>query len=440
MEQVEWQSYRERLAIFFATNLPRIIFFLILGLVVLFFVVNWYFIGTLSEKYREVVDKEARLYTVAITENLRVSELNWAFAEILRKSEFPVIITDLYETPINWKNIPQGPFRKFLHPNYQAMPFYQLPKVDQELLRYWVTELKTKKPALPLEQDGKRSGYLIYGDLTLIRFLSWLPIVEVFFLLLFTVVAWYGFMMIRQSEQGLLWAALAKETAHQMGTPLSSLLGWMELLKMRLSNISDGQKSLEIVQEIEGDVTRLNQVSIRFSQIGSLPKLTLGDLNSLVFKTAAYFKQRLPQLGKKVELKIHTPDLPEIYFNRELIGWVIENLIKNALDSIKASHGYIKVETFYAKAEEAVHITVTDNGRGIDKENWKKIFNTGYSTKKRGWGLGLSLARRIVTIYHQGSIFVEWSSRYHGTQFRVILPIMPERAKKALAEEINKKL
>jgi len=435
IKEIEWQSFRDRMATLLATHFARIVFFFILGLVIFFFVVNWFIINSLSKKYSEVIDKEARLYTIAITENLRSFELNWAFSEILQKSQFPVIVTDPYFTPLNWKNIPERPFRRFVHPTYQTMPYYQLPKEDQELLTWWVDKFKSQKKALPLELNGNKIGYLVYGDLRLIRYLSWLPVFEVVFLLFFTIVSWYGFMMIRQSEQGLLWAALAKETAHQMGTPLSSLMGWMELLKMRLSQSPEQNRSLEIVGEMDGDLSRLNQVSIRFSQIGSVPKLSLGSLNNLVLKTSSYFNQRLPQLGKKVEMKVHTPPLPDIYFNRELIGWVLENLIKNALDSIKGNHGYIKIETLHARAEDCVHITITDNGRGIEKENWKKIFNTGYSTKKRGWGLGLSLARRIITIYHQGSIFVEWSSKYHGTQFRIILPILPDRARKALAEE-----
>lgn len=438
IEKIEWQSLKDRLITTIIANLNKLVFFLVLGLLAFFFLVNWYFIRILSHHYEGVIDQEARLFAVTITDNLRVSELNWAFAEILRKSSFPIIITDPYGNPKNWKNISPGLFRKFQAENFQTSPFYQLPQTDQELLRKIVKNLGKRKQPLPIIHDGITTGYLYYGNVYLLKILKWLPLFEVSFLILFVIIAMYGFQMLRQTEQGLLWVALAKETAHQMGTPLSSILGWLDLLKLRLEQNPGNEKSLDTVNEIAGDVARLNQVSVRFSQIGSLPKLTSQDLNSLVISMTDYFKSRLPQLGKKVELQAYTPPLPHVYFNRELMGWVLENLIKNALDSITSKNGFIKVETFYAKAEDTVHITITDNGRGIERENWKKIFKTGYSTKKRGWGLGLSLARRIITIYHQGSIFVEWSSKYHGTQFRIILPVFPERAKRAEIEKLEK--
>ncbi|MBF0433504.1 MAG: HAMP domain-containing histidine kinase [Fibrobacteria bacterium] len=394
-----------------------------------FFIINWVFIHVLQKQYREVTDKEARLYSIAISEQLHTSELNWVFAEILRKTKFPIIITDKLNQPVNWKNIYRGVIKFEKNRIPETIGYHHLTKRNQDWFKQLIVRLDKKNKPLQLTNKGVIFGYFHYGDISIINVLAWMPFLEFAFLLLFLLFGYYGYQVLRSGERHILWVALAKETAHQMGTPLSSLMGWMELLKSRIMKFPDHEKPMEILNEMDGDISRLTQVSIRFSHIGSLPKLDKQSLNTLVKSTADYFSNRLPQYGKKIELKTDLQKLPDIWINKELLGWVLENLIKNALDSIPHKHGLIKIDTNFKKAENTVYMHVEDNGKGVEKEKWKKIFQTGYSTKKRGWGLGLSLARRIVTIYHSGRIGIVWSEPGKGTKIRIKLPVQPERVK-----------
>ena len=187
------------------------------------------------------------------------------------------------------------------------------------------------------------------------------------------------------------------------------------------------EKSLRVLGEMESDIARLNRVATRFSKIGSLPELKMEDLNDIVQFTVKYFQARLPHLGKRVRIEEKLGEIPEIRLSAELIGWVVENLIRNAVDSIEVSAGLIIISTRYHEDEEAVHITIQDNGKGISREHVKHIFNPGFTTKKRGWGLGLSLCRRIIKDYHDGKIYVEKSQKDVGTVFAMVLPLAPER-------------
>jgi signal transduction histidine kinase len=169
-------------------------------------------------------------------------------------------------------------------------------------------------------------------------------------------------------------------------------------------------------------------VATRFSQIGSTPELKKQDVNEIIGFTAHYFSSRLPHLGKRINIELKLEELPEIWINRELMGWVIENLIRNAVDSIEVEAGLIIISSKYHADEKTVHLSLEDNGKGIPREHVKHIFNPGFTTKKRGWGLGLSLCRRIVNEYHEGKIYVEKSQKDVGTQFEIVLPLAPERS------------
>ncbi len=437
-----WKKYLEKLTITASPKLKGVVLLLTLTFIGAFFLVNWFFINTLSQQYREVTDKEADLYRRIILQNIQGAQFDWAFDEVLLKSKFPMIITDKHKMPFQWKNLPRswwGPDMKRLN---SRISWGVLTNDERSHIKKLLSKMDEKREPLELEISAehfygeKQLLYLHYGDIEIVQYLAWMPLLEFLVLSLVFLIGYFGYITIRSNEQSILWVALAKETAHQMGTPLSSLMGWIELLKFHMSKSSvTNPKDIEIIQAIEGDLSRLNRVSIRFSQIGSLPKLIKQPLNTLVEDTAEYFSDRLPQLGKKVDLQLKLRETPDIWMNAELLGWVLENLIKNALDSLHHKTGSIKIETFYAKVDKMIQITITDTGKGIEKENWKKIFETGFSTKKRGWGLGLSLAKRIITIYHSGDIIVEWSSPWKGTQFLITLPILPEIAKR----EINDK-
>ena len=407
-------------------NIKYILFTSALALLGCFTILNQVFISTLESQALEINDKEARLYAVAISEQLNREEINVIFNEIVRKSQVPMIITDNQNVPINWNNIAHT-FLGRDQGKVPQVPFYYLPKAEQEFLLKLVKQMDRKNKPLELEAEGHNWGFLHYGEFPLVHILAWMPALELFIIFLFCFMGYFGFQIIRSNEQSLLWVGLAKETAHQLGTPISSLLGWIDFLKMKLEGTPDAEKNLRMVGEMESDIARLNRVATRFSQIGSVPELKKQNLNEIIEFTSGYFQSRLLHLGKRIRIELRLEDLPEIWINRELMGWVVENLIRNAVDSIEVEAGLITISTRYSPEEENVRISIEDNGKGIPREHVKHIFNPGFTTKKRGWGLGLSLCRRIVKDYHDGKIYVEKSQKDVGTEFAIVLPLAPER-------------
>lgn len=255
-----------------------------------------------------------------------------------------------------------------------------------------------------------------FGESTLVTQLRFFPYVQMLIAFLFIITAYIGFSQIKRSEQSNIWVGMAKETAHQFGTPLTSLMGWIELLKL---NYSDPDKVLDTAEEINNDVHKLSRITNRFSKIGSKAELKKENVKDSLTEIYEYFSRRLPRLGKKVDLVLQGDDKAEAFINKELFGWVIENLIKNALDAIDHSTGRIVVNVVQVKNK--IEIDVTDNGKGIDLKRRKDVFRPGYSTKTRGWGLGLSLSKRIIEEYHAGKIFVSNSIPGEGTTFKIIL-------------------
>ncbi|KAF0215875.1 MAG: integral membrane sensor signal transduction histidine [Ignavibacteria bacterium] len=210
---------------------------------------------------------------------------------------------------------------------------------------------------------------------------------------------------------------MSKETAHQLGTPISSLMGWNEILKM---NYNNPDKVLDTSEEIESDLSRLNKITKRFSKIGSKPELKSESPFVVIERVVNYFQRRLPHLGKSVVITMSGEKEVEANLNSELFEWVAENLIKNALDAIEHKDG--KIHFLIQKSKSKIEIEISDNGKGIESGNRKDIFRPGFSTKKRGWGLGLSLSKRIIEDYHRGKIFVKSSAVNSGTTFKILLP------------------
>jgi signal transduction histidine kinase len=251
------------------------------------------------------------------------------------------------------------------------------------------------------------SEKIYYRDSDLLNKLQYYPLGLVLILVLFGVIIYLVFKANKIADQNKLWAGMAKETAHQIGTPLSSLLGWVEIL--RLDNASE-----DTVSEIEKDVSRLNTIADRFSKIGSIPKLTKHDI---VKETKTAFDYIQSRSFKQIKFDFIADDKP-IYvdLNLQLYSWVIENLVKNAIDAMQGK-GALSI-TVKQENSTAI-IVVTDSGKGISKRLYKKIFNPGYTTKRRGWGLGLSLTKRIIEDYHKGRIFVKKSEIGKGTTFQI---------------------
>jgi signal transduction histidine kinase len=261
--------------------------------------------------------------------------------------------------------------------------------------------------------------YFHYDDSELISRISLAPFVTVGVLLLFALVGYVGFRNIRRSEQRSIWVGMAKETAHQLGTPLSSLAGWLELMETHRERVEESGDS--ITAEMRKDVARLTQIASRFSQIGSVPELAPGDVRRVLTETVSYFENRGPQFGRH-SFETDFEEVPDVLVNEELMGWALENLLKNSIDAIGGRDGRIAVSVRPPVDGNYVRITIQDNGRGIEPENAARVFEPGFSTKKRGWGLGLAFVKRIVEEYHCGRIHIARSEAGEGTAFEILLP------------------
>ena len=292
---------------------------------------------------------------------------------------------------------------------------------DPFYLNCQVAKYKKMHPPITLTLDSETGDSLhyYYGESLLQRELRYFPLIQLLIVGLFIIVLFVIQRVANKSTQNRLWVGMAKETAHQLGTPLTSLEGWIEILKANYEQeeISSLHNKIQIVQEMDTDIARLKLISDRFAKIGSTPQLESGDIAIQVEKMVAYIKKRA---SDKVSFKVIAVEKPYICsFSKPLLDWVIENLLKNALDAIS---GIGKVEIVLQKTERQVTIDVQDSGKGMPHSHFKKVFTPGFTTKKRGWGLGLALTKRIVEEYHHGSIYVKQSEIEKGTTFRIILP------------------
>lgn len=260
--------------------------------------------------------------------------------------------------------------------------------------------------------------YIYYGYSALVRTLKFFPYIQFGLLTLFLGLGYASLSGIKRNEQSRLWIGMARESAHQLGTPISSLMGWIALLKDSLKE----EQNLNIIHELEKDVERLVSVAERFNKIGSEPELKLTRVGPVLAEVTSYMKRRIPSLGGNVQLISDIEMDAKVRLNVELFKWAIENLLKNAIDAIGMDENQHYVRITSTLTPKGLIIDVEDNGRGIDKRNFREVFSPGFSTKKRGWGLGLSLAKRIVDEYHNGDIFVYKSEPGKGTTFRIVLP------------------
>ena len=258
--------------------------------------------------------------------------------------------------------------------------------------------------------DGLKQN-LYYDDSILLKQLSYFPYIQLFVMILFALIAYVGLVSVKRAEQNKVWVGLSKETAHQLGSPISALMAWMEWLK-----VTDGVEA-GIVADMDKDVKRLSTIAERFSKIGSVPDKELVYINELLSETCDYMSSRI---SSKVKLNLYMPDDAEgVMLCRALVEWVIENLCKNAVD---AMGGEGKIDVTLSTGRKCVYIDVADTGKGIARKEFENVFKPGYTTKKRGWGLGLTLAKRIVEEYHNGAIYVKESEPGVGTTFRIELP------------------
>lgn len=286
----------------------------------------------------------------------------------------------------------------------------ELPEKDAGLfLKNKVRELKSKNPPILIDMQDGTFQYLYYDDSIILKRLLIYPYAQLTVVFIFILIAFLALASTKKAEQNKVWVGLSKETAHQLGTPISSLIAWVEYLRTKEIDPS-------LLKEMEKDVKRLEMIAERFSKIGSNPDPLPVNISDSIRTALNYMETRI---SSKVKIYTHLPDHPVlVLMNDSLFAWVIENLTKNAVDAME---GQGEITFQIEEREKTVRIDITDTGKGIPKSKYKTVFNPGYTTKKRGWGLGLSLVKRIIESYHGGKIFVKNSEVGKGTTFRIEL-------------------
>jgi len=357
-----------------------------------FYYTNWLVKNMAKEERKSIelwAEATQKLASADINSNQDITFLNDI---IIRNTTIPVIITDSLD-----------------HIGYSRNVSFSEKNKDKVLVRE-LHKMKEQNEPIIISISDTEKQYLHYRDSILLENLKYYPIVQFGVIFLFILVAYLAFNSSRNSEQNQVWVGMSKETAHQLGTPISSLMAWVELLKMQ--NIDE-----KLIQEFEKDTERLQKITERFSKIGSIPELIRTDVAETIRSTVEYLKTR--SSGKVKFILDFDPDKRyEAPLNSSLFSWVVENLCKNAIDAMNNS-GTIQVSIL--EKTDQLFIDVSDTGKGISKAYFKTVFQPGFTTKKRGWGLGLSLAKRIVENYHKGKIFLKQSEINKGTTFRIIL-------------------
>lgn len=347
-------------------------------------------IKDLAREEREKIEIWAEATRVLTSEDPSLN-MNLILKIIQGNTSIPVMLCNDQDSVMNYKNI-------------------ELPeKGAEEYLRKKVEELKHKNQPIPIDMEDGTFQYLYYDDSINLKRLLVYPYAQLSVMAVFILLAFIALASTKRAEQNKVWVGLSKETAHQLGTPISSLIAWLEYLKLK-----DIDPTL--LTEMEKDVKRLEMIAERFSKIGSTPEPVPVDICQSINSAVEYMQTRI---SSKVKISIEAPGHPVVVLmNNSLFSWVVENLCKNAVDAMEGQ-GNI---TFHIEEKgKNVRIDVTDTGKGILKSRFKTVFNPGYTTKKRGWGLGLSLVKRIVESYHGGKIFVKSSEIGKGTTFRIEL-------------------
>jgi len=357
-------------------------------------------VSKLAEREKKLIDLAAKGYKEIAGMEFTSSQ-GFLFREIIAaNNSIPVILTDGEGAILSYRNfeVPEG----------------MDAKTTDAFFKKQLEEMRAEYKPIPIEIAGLKQ-FIYYKNSTLIRQLKFYPYLQLAVIGLFILMGYLAFSLSRNAEQNRVWVGLAKETAHQLGTPISSLLAWAEYLRTKPEIMNEG-----IVDEMDKDIQRLLMITARFSSIGSEQKTELIDLVEVVETAVSYLRSRVSQkVNITVSIKQDVGEEVLAYINRPLFEWVIENICKNAVDAM-AGAGKLDLE-ITELPEGNVQMDITDTGKGIPKNQFKRVFEPGFTTKKRGWGLGLTLARRIIEQYHKGKIFVKWSEPGKGTTFRIML-------------------
>jgi K+-sensing histidine kinase KdpD len=377
-------------------------------ILVLLSIGSLFYTNNLVDKLEEREEREVTLYaellrTLTTTDNNE--NVNVIFTVIQEAVDFYQIPT-IYVDENNTNRANQTIEREY-PPNIT-------PQQREKIIDEQLAIMKQEHTPIPVELAPGKTGYIYYSNSFLLTQLRYYPAIQLSVMLLIGYLAYLAFSSARKAEQNRVWVGLAKETAHQLGTPLSSLMAWVEYFR------SDPNIEPYIAEEIEKDVIRLEMITTRFSNIGSVPTMKEEPVAEIVIDFITYLQKRV---SSKVNFTVDNQLVPEqtTSLNKNLFEWVVENICKNAVDAM-GGIGDINVTLQSPPNTNQILIDISDTGKGMTKVNMSKIFNPGFSTKKRGWGLGLTLAKRIIENYHSGKLFVKSSELGKGTTFRIILP------------------
>lgn len=385
-------------------KLTLLIFAMVIGVASLLY--SNYLVKSLSASERT----KAQVWAMSTQSIMTLPDVDDDFISFLfqvRDSlSIPAIITDEDNNIILWRDLDSTKTNSLAEANKKPQLSYDTLYFQRELK---IMQSLHKPIVLQLETKGKWLVY--YHESSALRQLRVFPYIQLSLIGLFLIIAYTVFNSIKKSEQNLVWVGMAKEAAHQLGTPISSLMGWIELIKIKFNAEDD-----KTLNEMERDVQRLEIVADRFSKIGSIPSLTNHNIYRVILNYINYFKVRT---SEKITFILTGDKHVEALINVQLFDWILENLLKNAVNAID-TEGTITVNIIENIAKDEIFIDVTDTGKGVPRNNFEKIFQPGFTTRKRGWGLGLSLTRRMV-LYHKGSIVIKDSELGKGTTFRITL-------------------
>lgn len=333
------------------------------------------------------------------------TDVDFLFRIIHGNRNIPVLLVDEGDNIIEQRNF------KLPEPADTAKMIDEYSAVNKTFLTKKLDKLRNSTNKIEIKIDDSTSQMLYYEDSDVLRRLAYYPYIQLAVMLLFLGIAYFALISVKKAEQNRVWVGLSKETAHQLGTPISSLMAWTQMLE------SMGVDK-EIITDMDTDVHRLSVIADRFSKIGSMPDKELTFINEAVESSLAYMRTRIP---KHVTLTVHTEDDMNcgVMLCQPLFEWVMENLTKNAVDAMS---GQGRIDIVVTSDAQHAHLYVKDTGKGIPRKNFKNVFNPGFTTKKRGWGLGLTLVKRIIEEYHGGKIFVKESEVGKGTTFSIEIP------------------
>ncbi len=359
------------------------------GLAVIIAVGSFIITESLVKRLSKEEQTRMEIWANATKELVRMNEdcdITFVQQVIEANTTIPVVLVDAKDNVLSYRNI-------------DVQSEKELPAL--------ILDYKRENAPIVINLGDNQIQRLYYGNSLLLTYLSYFPFIQLIAVFLFLVFVIWALLSTKKAEQNKVWVGLSKETAHQLGTPISSLMAWTEILKTKYPEDS-------LLFEMEKDVNRLRTIAERFSQIGSKTELELVNLNQALADTLQYLRARL---SKKVDIQLNMEEEVFCHINISLFEWVIENLCKNAVD---AMDGEGKINISLLSRGKEIRIDVADSGKGMTKKNMRRIFNPGFTTKKRGWGLGLSLAKRIVEDYHKGKIFVKKTEVGKGTTFRIV--------------------